>query len=552
VSSSALHLGQPIINTQQPLSQTDLDAHDKLAIDREILVQAGVRRVSDSEARDILSKSFSAPGRFDGLEYPYIDPMTGRRVTSRIRLDHPDQKPDGTLENKYRSPYRDNRHLYFTPGAAALLKDTSVPVVIVEAEKSALAIASAAQGTGRQVLVLATGGCWGWRGTTGKAPDGRGARCDVKGPLSDFHYAVWTNRRAIVLFDARPNSSVLAARFQLGLQLEAWGADVRDAHLPDNDERANGPDDFVGLYGDHALWRVIDSASPIDFERNQKDQIVRDSLDNIRLALHRLGMRLSYDEFGGTVLINGREADEDIVNRLWVAIDDAFGFRPQLETLNRLIDADARKSPVHPVREYLDSLIWDATPRIDTWLTTYGGAEASDYVRAVGRLVLIAAVRRVRQPGCKFDELLVLESKQGTLKSSALRVLCPNKDWFSDDLPLGIESKEVIERTAGKWIIEAAEMHGNRGRETEQLKAFLSRQVDGPVRMAYARRPTKVPRQFILIGTTNATAYLKDSTGGRRFWPVRVQQFDIAALEETATKSGQRRSSGRASMSRSD
>ena len=164
-------------------------------------------------------------------------------------------------------------------------------------------------------------------------------------------------------------------------------------------------------------------------------------------------------------------------------------------------------------------------------MTTYGEATPSDYVSAVGKLALIAAVRRVRQPGCKFDELLVLESEQGTMKSSALRALCPNEAWFSDDLPLGIESKEVIERTAGKWIIEAAEMHGNRGRETEQLKAFLSRQIDGPVRMAYARRATKAPRQFILIGTTNATAYLKDSTGGRRFWPVKVRQFDIPALE---------------------
>jgi predicted P-loop ATPase len=118
------------------------------------------------------------------------------------------------------------------------------------------------------------------------------------------------------------------------------------------------------------------------------------------------------------------------------------------------------------------------------------------------------------------------------MKSSALRALCPVESWFSDDLPLGIESKEVIERTAGKWIIEAAEMHGNRGRETEQLKAFLSRQVDGPVRMAYARRSTKVHRQFILIGTTNNTSYLKDSTGGRRFWPIRVRQFNVAGLLE--------------------
>ena len=193
---------------------------------------------------------------------------------------------------------------------------------------------------------------------------------------------------------------------------------------------------------------------------------------------------------------------------------------------------EAHQAGFHPVCDYLTGLAWDGAPRLGDWLVSYAGATPSDYVRAVGALPLVAAVRRVRRPGCKFDELLVLESAQGTLKSSALRALCPDESWFSDDLPLGVDSKHVIERTAGKWIIEAAEMHGNRGREVEQLKAFLSRQVDGPVRLAYGRLPVEVPRQFVMIGTTNASAaYLKDFTGARRFWPVRVQRFDIAALE---------------------
>ena len=173
----------------------------------------------------------------------------------------------------------------------------------------------------------------------------------------------------------------------------------------------------------------------------------------------------------------------------------------------------------------------DGTPRFDQWLVTYAGAADTDYVRAVGALPLLAAVRRVRVPGTKFDELLVLESPQGTDKSSALRSLCRLDEWFSDDLPLGVDSKHVIERTAGKWVIEAAELHGNRGRETETLKAFLSRQVDGPVRLAYGRFSVGVPRQFVLIGTTNhRTNYLKDGTGARRFWPVAITAFDVAAL----------------------
>jgi predicted P-loop ATPase len=343
----------------------------------------------------------------------------------------------------------------------------------------------------------------------------------------------WRERLVIILLDARPNDSVRAARRALGRELRGRGADVRHAHLPDDDHRVNGPDDLVGVHGDTALWRVIDTATVEEFHRNAKNQIIGDNLDNLRLALVRLGLSLTHNEFSHAVYLNDNPLDDTALDRLIVTIDDHFHFRAPRQTLSTLLVADAHRSPVHPVRSYLDRLVWDGTPRLDTWLVTYAGADDTAYVRSVGALPILAAVRRIRQPGCKFDELLVLETfEQGTLKSSALRALCPDDSWFTDDLPLGVDSKQVIERTSGKWIIEAAEMHGHRGREAEQLKAFLSRQIDGPVRLAYGRLPTSVPRQFIMIGTTNATAgYLKDWTGGRRFWPVRVRRFDLVALE---------------------
>lgn len=95
----------------------------------------------------------------------------------------------------------------------------------------------------------------------------------------------------------------------------------------------------------------------------------------------------------------------------------------------------------HPVCDYLDGLEWDGTPRLDTWLTTFGQAEDTPYTRAVGALTLLAAVRRVRQPGCKFDEMPVLESEQGKNKSSALAVLAVREDWFTDDLPLNQDTR---------------------------------------------------------------------------------------------------------------
>jgi predicted P-loop ATPase len=126
--------------------------------------------------------------------------------------------------------------------------------------------------------------------------------------------------------------------------------------------------------------------------------------------------------------------------------------------------------------------------------------------------------------------MLVLESGQGLSKSTALRALCPKDEWFSDDLPLHVDAKGVMERTEGKWIIEASDLAGKKKADIEHLKALMSRQIDGPARLSYDRRPSERARQFILVGTTNSKDYLTDPTGSRRFWPVTCGRFDLAAL----------------------
>jgi predicted P-loop ATPase len=217
------------------------------------------------------------------------------------------------------------------------------------------------------------------------------------------------------------------------------------------------------------------------------------------------------------------------VSRLWLKIDETFHFRPGRDLFQIIVEDTARRNQIHPVCDYLNSLKWDGSPRLDDWLTTYGGAESTDYTRAVGSLMLIAAVRRVRQPGCKFDEMPVFISAQGKNKSSALAVLAIQDEWFSDDLPLNVDAQKTIERTEGRWIVEAAELGGMRKGGVEHLKAFLSRGTDR-ARMAYGRLPKSAPRQFIIIGTTNSETFLRDSTGNRRFWPVATPEFDLDIL----------------------
>jgi predicted P-loop ATPase len=186
----------------------------------------------------------------------------------------------------------------------------------------------------------------------------------------------------------------------------------------------------------------------------------------------------------------------------------------------------AREAQFHPVQEYLESNRWDGRRRIDTWLTYYLGVEDTDYARAVGACWLIAGVARVYRPGCKVDTALVLEGDQGRRKSTAINVL--GAPWVTDELA-DFGSKDAAMQLAGRWIIEIAELEGMRGANIAKIKAFMSRAIDR-YRPPYGRHVIDVARQCIFAGSVNENEYLRDATGGRRFWPVECKSIDIDAL----------------------
>lgn len=176
----------------------------------------------------------------------------------------------------------------------------------------------------------------------------------------------------------------------------------------------------------------------------------------------------------------------------------------------------------HPIREFLDALPeWDGIRRVDTLLVDYLSAEDNAYVRAVTRKTLCAAVCRVLNPGCKFDTMLVLNGPQGVGKSTLISRLAG--EWFSDSLNLGdTKDKTAAEKLQGYWILEIGELAGLRKAEVETLRSFLSRQND-IYRASFGRRATPHLRQCVFFGTTNAeSGYLRDTTGNRRFWPVKT------------------------------
>jgi putative DNA primase/helicase len=187
----------------------------------------------------------------------------------------------------------------------------------------------------------------------------------------------------------------------------------------------------------------------------------------------------------------------------------------------------AKRTPTHPVREYLQSLKWDGTPRINSWLIRLAGAPDNPYVQAVSSRWLISAVARIMEPGCFAKYMLILEGDQDLGKSSLVKAL--SDPWFTDELAeLGSKDSEL--QMQGVWVIEEAELEQLRKGDINKLKQVISRTTDR-FRPPYARTTQAFPRQSVFVGTVNGDEYLRDETGGVRFWPVKCSNIDLPAAK---------------------
>lgn len=201
------------------------------------------------------------------------------------------------------------------------------------------------------------------------------------------------------------------------------------------------------------------------------------------------------------------------------------------------IEVVAHRTAFNPAQEYFNGLKWDSVARLDKWLSYYLGAdeEPAEYLAAIGKKWMVAAVKRVFESGCKFDHMLIIEGNQNLGKSTALRTLATfgekEECYFTDSLSMEmITSKDCMQLTAGSIIVELAELVGLRKRDDDEIKRWITTQVDKG-RLPYARTPVSYPRSFVLAGTTNNYDYLSDPTGNRRFWPFKAKAVDIAALK---------------------
>ncbi len=218
---------------------------------------------------------------------------------------------------------------------------------------------------------------------------------------------------------------------------------------------------------------------------------------------------------------------DDTRTSIWLARNE--GFVPSSTVVAEAVEVVARMNSFHPVLEYLHTLKHDGTPRVDMWMVDFMGVDDTPYIRLVSRWFLIGMCMRVLQPGCKFDYCLVLEGKQGRMKSSALRALAG--EWFSDT-ELDLAHKDAMSAIRGHWLHEFGEMGSIARTESMRQKSFLSRQVD-EFRPSYGRREIRCPRQLVFAGTTNEWQWNKDPTGGRRFWPVSIpDEINVKGLAQ--------------------
>jgi predicted P-loop ATPase len=275
------------------------------------------------------------------------------------------------------------------------------------------------------------------------------------------------------------------------------------------------------------------SASPdwTDELKLDEDGGVRPILSNLIVYLRNhpqwQGV-LAHDEFNARAVIRnpppwGDEAldtpwtdHHESLTRVWFQRED---INAGLGDVGRAVQAAARGNPFHPVREYLDALGWDRTPRLDTWLVRYWNAADTPYVRAIGPRFMISAVARIYRPGCQADYTPIFEGPQGRFKSLALRALVGDA-WFTDRLS-HVASKDAAMEIAGAWLVEIAEMDALTRASSSATKSFLTRRFDR-FRPPYARHLVRLQRQSVFAGTINPPigGYLKDPTGARRFWPV--------------------------------
>ena len=257
---------------------------------------------------------------------------------------------------------------------------------------------------------------------------------------------------------------------------------------------------------------------------------IKPTIDNIRIILDNdplLKGKFALNKFAGRGEVLGPLPWEASGKRRMWSDTDTNGLYWYMEkryditkrgNIDAALDIHASTHAFNDVQDYIEGLVWDGTPRLDTLFIDYLGAEDNEYIRAVCRKSFTAAIARAMEPGCKYDNMLILCGRQGIGKSTLLDKM--SRGWFNDSIRT-FEGKEASELLQGVWLVEVAELDAFRRTDVARIKQFLSLRADR-YRAAYGRNVKESPRCCAFFGTCNQMDFLQDMTGNRRFWPVDV------------------------------
>ena len=361
-----------------------------------------------------------------------------------------------------------------------------------------------------------------------------------------YDYIPADSSAGVIIIDEKFSYSFHATDPACGQLLNAFDA-VRVHKFPDDDPKKsyNAMAEFAAA-DEKVKLRIFEEkrqAAAEDFDEADPDgwkkqlQYEKKSME-LKNNLHNLMLILENDENLKGIVFNQLADGMEIRGKVpwphpakfWRDADDAqlicyvdaaygtFSARNYDIAVTKAVDDRS----YHPIREFFETLPdWDGVERADTLLIDYLGAEDTPYVRAVTRKELCAAYGRVYHPGIKFDSMIVLNGDQGIGKSTLIAKL--GGEWYSDSLNLSdMNDKTAAEKLQGYWIMEIGELAGMRKADLDKVKAFISRQ-DDKYRASFGRRVTPHPRQCVFFGTTNSqNGYLRDITGNRRYWNVKV------------------------------
>jgi hypothetical protein len=343
-------------------------------------------------------------------------------------------------------------------------------------------------------------------------------------------FSKWAKPRAKVLWDARPKPKTEIAKIEKPQPLEGELVEGEPVSGEDSIDEFGDASELPANYTSRQLFWI----ERLGFQK-QKNQVPLMNADNAMLALEvhpKFRGCIRYDTFYSNIFIYDEgewrawKNSDSVVMMMYM--QRFFGLsKISKEQVQYAALTVALHNLCNAPKDWMETLKWDGTPRLDRMLTTYYMADENEYTKAVGKNFMIGMVARIYEPGCKQDCMMILEGAQGNFKTTSLEVL--GGKWYST-ASASPDNKDFFVNLRGCMIVEIKELDNFRKADATLIKKILDTPYDD-YRPPYGMVNERFLRQSIFVGTTNEKEYLKDNTGARRFYPIMTHAVKLEDIK---------------------